>query len=320
MVHAAILGLSLALLASGCAFAQSKQEAPQAKSGNQDAATEKRGAESTPGFVKSSSQTSERDATYERYEKEEKPANERRVTSATVALAWITGLLALFTALLWYATYRLSADAKKTAIKQASDTEKSLGIARDTANAAIVSAMPILVPYVIERAAHLYPENPITEPYTPRLSFVFQNFGATPGIVRRVHAGMLLITKDELPPAIDFEALGRVHQEIIVPGRLFENKARIAGSTCECPPFRAITPEEHQMLLNEFSGGKTVQRLYLVGKVIYDDFFGTRHAATFCMKVRRGGYHGQHGGPKFNRITREPIPKENDPFDELPWR
>ena len=91
------------------------QEPPKGNAKQQKAATEQRGTEKAPIFVKTPGPTTQVERDSEHYEKLEKPENERRITSATVALAWITGFLAFFTFGLWIATYRLVKDAKDTA-------------------------------------------------------------------------------------------------------------------------------------------------------------------------------------------------------------
>lgn len=94
------------------------QEPPKSKVNQQKSAAEQRGTEHAPLFVKTPSPSTQEEREYEAYEKHEKPANERKITDATVALAWITGILAAFTALLWGATYCLVRNAKDTAKRQ----------------------------------------------------------------------------------------------------------------------------------------------------------------------------------------------------------
>jgi len=94
------------------------QEPPKPDAKQQKAGAKQRGTEKVPIFVKTPAPTTQAERDYETYEKREKPANERKITDATVALAWITGVLALFTAGLWFATYRLVREAKDTAKRQ----------------------------------------------------------------------------------------------------------------------------------------------------------------------------------------------------------
>jgi len=190
--------------------------------------------------------------------------------------------------------------------------------ARDAARINAASAMPVLVPFVIEKAQFLHPTR-YFEGWIPKIKFVFQNFGSTPGMVRGAKAALFLTTNDRLPE-VDFEELPNVFAQITVPGKVQGDGARLPGSSIECPPFRPLTRDEQELLNAETrtpdGRRQDFQRFYLLGKVVYDDFFGARHTATFCLKVRYGGYHGQHGGPKFNRITQQPIPnEENDPYN-----
>jgi len=94
------------------------QEPPKSLPANQKAATEQRSGEQSPLLLKTLAPNTEAERNYEVYEKQEKPKNERRITTATVALAWITLALAVFTAGLWLATYGLVKGAKETAERE----------------------------------------------------------------------------------------------------------------------------------------------------------------------------------------------------------
>src|SRR6266480_3780961 len=106
-----VLGLTL-LLIFGFALSQ---EPPKPKTTQQKSKTEQRGSEKPPLFIKTPSPTTQAERDYETYEKHQKPWNETALAYATIALSVITLALAVFTALLWFATYRLVREAKKTA-------------------------------------------------------------------------------------------------------------------------------------------------------------------------------------------------------------
>jgi hypothetical protein len=169
------------------------------------------------------------------------------------------------------------------------------------------AVMPVLSPCVINTdflhpSAALSVDKPDLT-FTSSLQFVFENYGKTPGIVREVRADLLLVEKDVLPE-INFAALTRKHHELTIRGN---TKATV---TVEPPPTLSwtLSPEAfNQILIN--AGDWPFRRFYLIGLVIYDDFFGTRHTKRFCFKVRKGGYHAPHGGIAYNRVTREKIPK-----------
>ena len=111
-----LIAVCLALvLALGIAHSQ---EPPKGKVKQQKPAAEQRSTEQAPLFEKTPDPTTQAERDYEHYEKFEKPKNERRITNATIALAWITGFLAFFTFGLWIVTYYLVKDAKDTAKRQ----------------------------------------------------------------------------------------------------------------------------------------------------------------------------------------------------------
>ena len=105
------------IVLTGLPYSYSKEPTKPDPAAQQSSAIQ-RGSEQSPLFVKSLGPTTQDEREYEAYEKREKPTNERKITNATVALAWITLALALFTALLWTTTYCLVRDAKKTAARQ----------------------------------------------------------------------------------------------------------------------------------------------------------------------------------------------------------
>lgn len=244
--------------------------------------------------------------TQQQAEQEAKEQSEAKAIEilASERVAYYTKVLAIFTGAL--AAFGILQIA--FLIRAENTSRKSADAAKISADAAVIGSMPILAPLVIQRAGNIYPSNLIEQPYVPELTFVFQNFGASPGIVRSVNTELILVDKEELPD-IDFSKLSNVHHERIIPGNLIGEDAITSGSGVTCPAFRPINRDEHQLLLNEAITG-TYKRFFLVGRVIYDDFLDMRHTATFCLKVRKGGYQGQHGGLRYNRITREKIPKD----------
>ena len=96
-----------------------KPEDQRASQSTRDRHHETRGTEESPLFVKSiSGPESASDAAHKQYEHQEKPSIDRRLTFATEVLAGFTGVLMFFTGGMWFATYRLSRDAKKSSATQ----------------------------------------------------------------------------------------------------------------------------------------------------------------------------------------------------------
>lgn len=114
-----------------------KTETAQAKS---DGNTKQKSTEQSPILVKSiSAPDSPEDAAHKQYEHHEKPTLDRWLTYSTVALASFTFFLFVFTAALWWVTYRLSRDARKVATRQTGEMQRALALSETAANAAIES-------------------------------------------------------------------------------------------------------------------------------------------------------------------------------------
>lgn len=254
-----------------------------------------------------------------------------------VVLATI--LIAGFTGSLWYATRGLF----RAASEQAADTRKSLAIATDAALAsrqsaeiALVSAMPVLSPRVGDmHRLHPFKTTILQEnngpPHVPVDSlvlFTFDNYGSTPALIRSVHADLFVTQNDVLPTSIDYDALPTHEYEVIIP----------AGVTGQGNGVTAMIDHSKSFQMSEAEFGELTaeavppfRRIVLIGRVVYDDFFRTRHTRTFCLKMRlvpkqvmssEAGVFGglqwihapfqvQTGGAPYNRITRQPAPEEH---------
>lgn len=75
-------------------------------------------------------------ATNEETYRQQKSSEDRALMWATIGLAFVTTVLAVFTGLLWNATRELSEDARKTATQQAEDMKAQLAIGKESADAA----------------------------------------------------------------------------------------------------------------------------------------------------------------------------------------
>lgn len=223
----------------------------------------------------------------------------------TLALVVVTGFL-------WYSTKKLweeSVRAGKTA-------EKAADAARDSAHAAVVASMPILQPWVTvfrhPPIIHL-PEsaNPLFTFDAP-IRMVFRNYGKTPAAIREVRAELFLVRDGTLPEPM-FDNLPIREYSVMVPGEQTTNEVEAALSFNKT----FIVPQDHfQELLSEADGVTPCRRIYLLGKVIYDDFFGVRHDRKFCLKLRLTFPHNfpslfqvQKGEREYNDIQRTQTPQ-----------
>lgn len=215
-------------------------------------------------------------------------------------IATFTGLLFIATVLLWIATKNLWKDAKRSA------------------DVAFVASMPLLSPLIIWPHTRLHPlsldPHSKEQKFTSHVSFVFENFGKTPGIIRELRAKVFLCSLDEFPD-VDFEELPLIGYEPIIPPDARGEDA--AMGVAECNTEFSISETELRKLhadahASEFS------RMALIGMVVYDDFVGVRHTRNFCVKMRNWRdanndeqvFHLVRGRDPFNRVTRKKIPRK----------
>ena len=190
-----------------------------------------------PVFVKGvPRQESEADARHKQYEHNEKPALDRLLTWATVALAFFTGLLFIFTFLLWRSTSQLvkeTGDAARKQLRAYMTLEicESRGLAHET-------------------------------PLAVKFSLVCH--GQTPASKVRVR-GIIEIASLPLPfNYIAPELRERCPQEFVVfPGK----QTGVYGWITADAPF---TADE----IREITSPTSSRRAHLHAKIIYTDAFG----------------------------------------------
>ena len=228
-----------------------------------------------------------------------------RHNGAITAIATI--IIAVFTWRLWWSTNNLWSAAEKSGVVAA----VAANAAKASADAAVRASMPILFPAVSEfRSLH---------DLTPSLSFVFENYGDTPGTIREVRAELRIGDKGLPPRDIKFDELERPQDhEAVVPGGVRGDEAKtLPGSSVPATLDRALALNELAAIklpANKNGVAQDYKRVYLIGRVIYDDFFGMRYTQTFCIKVMAHGYQAPKGGRGANRRTSQKIPKR-DPLE-----
>ena len=235
--------------------------------------------------------------------------------------------IALFTGTLWRATTGL----QDLAAKQSTDMKQSLAIAEKSADAAVKTAMPVLYPYVTNMeglhplhapAMDDVPEDREIE-HDANIFVAFDNYGKTPAIIRRVRAKLFLTVADQLP-AVNIDTLPLHSYPVWVPGEA-RGKDLITGAL-DLKQRMTYTVRELRQLLAEARGNQ-FRRIALIGQVIYDDLFGTRHFCDFCVKVRLWetrplvgpreirAFQIAQGGPRYNTVSGYEIP-DPDPLTE----
>jgi len=150
----------------------------------------------------------------------------------TLILAVATTLLWLFTASLWWVTYKLSKDTKTNAAEQAEKMERAIAAAARSADAAAgqvdlaqSTAKQQLRAYVGVDSAGLRPREPtVVDDTNTHVSFVLKNFGQTPARILFVKLGVRVV-HDE-PIEYPYDKADKVGEDqVLNPGQIF-----VAGS------------------------------------------------------------------------------------------
>ena len=214
-------------------------------------------------------------------------------------------LTAIFTAILSVATLKLY----RAGEQQILVARIAANAAKDSAEAAVNASRPFLFPRLI-RLGQLHPDEVAIDDsgqYEAKATFVFENHGETPGIIREVRAKLDLLHRDKLPPLPSVAELPNKTEYAIVPGHTHGEAAVVAaGSAIECKLM--VSASDVRGAIMEAKRDLEFRRFYLFGQVVYDDFFGTRSTQRFCIKMRKSGFQVIKGGDAHNSIRREKVP------------
>lgn len=222
----------------------------------QKAKAAKQGTENNPLFVKVvPADKSEPKPSKKQQTEQHGSENEVRIATATVALAWITGTLAFFTALLWLANLALVKDSKKSA--QA---------ARDSADAMRDANSPYLFP---ELKGFKIRNN------RPTAMYVFRNYGNTPAVLNRFQDEPKFTQRLPAEPERTELLMERPERETVIAPN---------GVGPE-PPITFGFPVG--LSLDDFRAryAQDRMRLYMIGRVGFEDLFGRSHIKDFCMEI-----------------------------------
>ena len=182
-----------------------------------------------------------------------------------------------------------------------------------TVDSAENESMPFLFPIIIEHAVGLKSPNN-TFPYKPFVNVVFDNYGKTPAIIRSFRGELWLAARLPDEPIYDERTKARTFVAVIpAETRLF---------SAAPPPYLPTTVAMHDAISQiEWEASRwrvsVGLRFFLVGEVIYDDFFERRHTFGFCIKVIFGGEQWLSGPTKYHYVEHSSAQKkEIEPQDE----
>jgi hypothetical protein len=329
-LRCAVSATLLLLVALGVVWAQSQplpprpledsqKKQPTPKDSQQNTTADKRGTDYSPLVVKVlPTPNVKEESEYHAVEIKEKSANERRLVIFT-ALIFCVGVVQTIVFGLQAHRLRQTIDEMKIATDA---TIKAANAAKESADAAVKTAMPVLFPWITDMT-RLHPltasDSEIT--HTANIFIGFDNFGKTPGMIRQVRAELFLTEMDTLPK-VDFENLALRKYQVMIPGKSHATNQFFGA--LDMQQTIKFTPLELQELFAEARGN--FRRFSLIGQVIYDDFFGLRHTSRFCVKVRMWRVNGTspdvrcfqvaQGGSEYNQITSEQIPM-SDPLAKV---
>lgn len=261
------------------------EESASASQSTQDRAGKQLGTVDMPLVVESiAAPDSEDDASYREYEHHEKPSLDRWATYSSVALAVFTFLLFVFTAMLWWVTFRLSRDAKESSTRQSAETRRSLEIALLSANAAKEAADLARQQFVASHLPRLSVRNVVVKQpdrtRTDRLHFArgelvsgqfyVENSGGTRARIVESHCEVYWTDKG-LPMERPYE--GRNPNDQV--------------GHVELRPGQSIPAIfQSESLMDEFADrialGTANWRLYVMGWIAYLDDSDIRRRAMFC--------------------------------------
>ena len=213
-------------------------------------------------------------------QEEERTTLDRWLTGASVALAFITFFLALYTAKLWYATKTLAEDAKRTADRQASEMLESLRIAKVSADAAMKTAHHMeIADRAYIKISHEPPGLVQTTSaadvlYAPNRTYEIQievrNIGNTPAEITQLSFTHTILPSNATLPVIPPYNSSPEGEAI---------KTIMYGSDAIFPsPSFVMTRDDAEAI------GAGTKQLYVLGYADYVDHFGTCHRAGYARR------------------------------------
>jgi len=230
-------------------------------------------------------------------------------------ITWFTLALVFVGAGQWYVYWK----QKGVMEKALHASELAANAARASADAAISTYVPVLMPFVTDMS-NLHP---LTEKGGPvefesGIQLAFENLGKTTAVVREVRA-KLFLTKLAETPNISIDSLPKHEHDEVVPGETIRGKADGWRAWIQIKEKFVLSQSDFAELLSDAT--RPHQRFGLLTYVVYDDIFGNRHKSRAWIKMRIfpmatkgtvGAFQTPRGGARYNYTTREKIPETDD--------
>lgn len=274
----------LALLVVGTAYSKEEPSTKTAES-KKTPDPEQIGGDKNPLTVKIlPAPDAEAKAAQEEQYRHEKASEEEWLTNATIWLAIVTTALAGFTALLWWATYKLALDARDTANRQAEEMRVSLAISKQAAEATQASVALAREEFHVTHRPKIRVRRVILEEElkTANISIRYDivNIGNRParilgGIATAVFWNNPAETPlPPLPNPLDNQKYN-VMEADIEPGAKHSRIVEVDGDT----------------LTNfQFARWSASSNLYFLGFIKYQDDLGNIRETAFCRRHKLAGF------------------------------
>lgn len=273
------MAVVLAVLFAGVAYSSEKPNLKTTERQNNSNA-EQRGSDTSTITVKIlPAPDADSKAAQEEKHRNEKSIQDEKLADATVWLARITAALAVFTGLLWLATYRLARDAKRTAERQATEMKESLKISGLAASAmdkvaeniAATASQQMRAYCTVVISSALYQEMGKGLRFEAKPRIV--NTGHTPAhkVCYKARAAILphKLPDDFTFPLPDIFIGGAV----LGPQQVFDIGAVVEG------PFVLDADVE------DIKHGSSGNVLHIWGIITYTDVFGESRETKFCQNI-----------------------------------
>jgi hypothetical protein len=163
-------------------------------------------------------------------------------------------------------------------------TSTNARAAKDSADAAVKAAMPILFPFVIDGTKLLPRGGEDKQYFHPKLSFMFENYGKTPAVIISLKFE-LLVNSGELPEEPPWTHPIRLDERDVIRGETKYGDDGVS-KVLHYTFYRALTDDElFGITMNPTPEWPTPHRYWFYGQVVYDDVFGYQHIKGFVRKV-----------------------------------
>jgi hypothetical protein len=278
--------LLLCIAVSSLAYPQEKSNQAQ-----ETTAAEQRATDKNPISVKipAAPDAAAEAAKQEQYRDQQARQNARLV-NATIALAVVTSILAVFTGGLWWATYSLGRQARRTSERQTGETAKALKISEDAAKAAQAAAAALSNQFSathrpVIRIKHLYITSDVWGDKPVEIKLVIVNVGITPAIVVKMNLDLVILNAGaKLPPrTTQYPTPDKVLREPQIPSGVTVALPRITRHN--------LSSEDHARLVDG------TKKLWCFGFVEYADTDNRIRTTAFCRIWEPPSGPGALGSP-----------------------